>query len=327
MLNTAMLRTSEEEFRASPFSKSVDRWYSMATVRRSSRIFVPDDSRAELNYPPARQILVDNPNVQARGQQVVNYILAQSAYQYMYEIGLLETRFVIDCSLNIVNNVIPGFSEEEKLDSLSVVIDEGFHAHVALDYIVQMKAITGLEPIAVPQTNGNLDAVRRAYEALPDDLHHDFQLIAVTIAEHTLTKDLVSISKARDTAQTFMTVMTDHVADEGRHAGLFARLMKVHWSRMSGRAKTKIGAMLPAYLDDYLAGDADRSFDRDVLIAAGFDNKATDAILAETDAQYRANHMSYVDVTKRNLVQLLTRAGFMDHPPTRDVFARQGALA
>lgn len=302
----------------------IDKWYANATVRQSPRIIVPDDSKGEYLFPKSRQILSDHPLVAAKGVDVVNYVLAQSAYQYMYEIGLLETRFVIDCGLNIVNNVIQGATESEKLDALTIVIDEGYHAHVALDFIIQMKTITNINPIEVPETNGNLSAVHRAMERLPTNVRDDFQLISVTIAEHTLTKDLISIGKEKDATRTFTQVMTDHVSDEGRHANYFARLMSAHWERMPEEHRVTIGTMLPAYLDDYLAGDENREFDRKILSAAGFSETEIAEVIADTNTQYLENLRSYVTVTKKNLVRLLKRIGVLDHQPTQSAFIEHG---
>lgn len=303
---------------------AVEKWYASATVRNSPRIIVPDESKGEYIFPKSRQLLSVHPAVEAKGQEVVNFVLAQSAYQYMYEIGLLETRFVIDCGLNIVNNVIEGADEEQKLDALTIVIDEGYHAHVALDFIIQMKALTEIEPIEVPQTNGNLSAVNRAMEMLPACVRDDFQLISVTLAEHTLTKDLISIGREKDATRTFTQVMTDHVSDEGRHANYFARMMSAHWARMPEEKRVTIGTMLPAYLDDYLAGDEGRDYDRKILAAAGFDGAEVDAILRDTNDQYLDKLHSYIDITKQNLVKLLQRTGVLDHEPTRAAFVEHG---
>lgn len=309
---------------AQQFFESVNKWYANATVRNSSRIVVPDADKDQFIYPISRQLLAAHPKVQALGKQVVGYVLAQSAYQYMYEIGLLETRFVIDCSLNLVNNVIKGATEEEKLDALTVVIDEGYHAHVALDFIIQMKRLTGIEPLQVPETNGNLSAVKRAFEKLPVEMHNDFQLISVTLAEHTLTKDLLSIGREKEASEAFTKVMTDHVSDEGRHASYFAKLMKAHWSRLPEETKDWIGAMLPAYLDDYLAGDEDRTFDRKILRGAGLSEQEVEAIIVDTQELFMSKLNGYIEITKANLVKLLVRCGVLEHQPTRDAFSRYG---
>lgn len=303
---------------------NIDAWYKRATVRATDRIIISDSDSEEYIFPRSRQILSTHPKVEARGKKTVAYILAQSAYQYMYEIGLLETQFVIDCGLNIVNGIIEGFSDLSKREALAVVIDEGYHAYVALDFIMQMKDKSGIEPIEVPSTNGNLDAVHKAYKELDSDIHNHFQLISVTLAEHTLTRDLLSIGREKDTTQSFTKVMTDHVSDEGRHANFFATSATNYWAKLPESVKNQIGAFLPGYLDDYLAGDIDRSFDKKILKAAGLDDVEANSILEDTNRLYFDNMNDYITKTKINLVHTIKRMGILDHKPTRNAFIAHG---
>lgn len=308
----------------------VQRWYGAATVRNAARIFVPDDAANEYIYPRSRQPLSEHPLVTAKGLGTVNYVLAQSTYKYMYEIGLLETKYVIDASLKIVNDeIMPGgVTDGDKLDALTIAIDEGYHAHVALDFIIQMKEKTGLVPLEVPQTNGNLDAVNRAFAMLPASASRDFELLSVCLAEHTLTKDLLSIGREKEAARSFTQVMTDHVSDEGRHAVFFAGLVKRNWPAMPEDNRKVIGAMLPAYLDDYLLGDEERVFDRKVLMACGLSPDEIDQVIADTDEAYFEAMDGYISKTKVNLVNLLRRMGVLDHAPTAAAFdAHQMAAA
>src|SRR4051794_17383609 len=113
-----------------PTSDSVQKWYNAATVRNAPRIMVPTPMSGEYIFPRSRQLLADHPIVVSLGETALNLILTQSAYRYMYEIGLLETKYVIDCALSIVNNKIPGATDHEKRDALTIVIDEGYHAYV-----------------------------------------------------------------------------------------------------------------------------------------------------------------------------------------------------
>lgn len=304
---------------------SVGKWYASATVRNAERILVPTNPQQEYIYPRARQVLADHPIVAGLGFEAVAYVLAQSAYKYMYEIGLLETRFVIDCALNIVNNLIGSATDDEKREALTIVIDEGYHAYVALDFIVQMKATTKVEPVEIPETNGNLSAVKRAFARLPKNVHMDFQLISVCLAEHTLTRDLLSIGKEKETAPTFTQVMSDHVSDEGRHATYFAKLMKAHWAMLPDETKRVIGPMLPHYLDDYLANDWTRAFDRKVLEKVGLTADQVRTVMSDTDPLYRENGTAYITKTRANLVKLLQRSGFLDHEATRTAFAAHQA--
>ncbi|MCP3717393.1 diiron oxygenase [Paraburkholderia sp. CNPSo 3281] len=306
----------------------VTRWYAGATVRNAARIFVPKDIGRENTFPKSRQLLSTHPLVAALGQEAVSYVLAQSTYRYMYEIGLLETRFVIDCALKIINNEIgTGTSEEDKREAITIVIDEGYHAYVALDFIIQMRTNSGIEPLTVPQTNGNLDAVKRGYEMLPARLHGTFQLLATCLAEHTLTKDLLSIGKEKEATVTFTQVMTDHVSDEGRHANYFARLTREYWRGVTPADQQLIGRFLPGYLKDYLAVDWQRDFDRDVLAKLGLSAEQVETAIRDTDRDFREAATKYVDVTLVNLVKLLGRMGVIDHADTRAAFIDAGLLS
>jgi hypothetical protein len=305
----------------------VSRWYGAATVRNSPRIFVPDDIKSENIFPKSRQLLSEHPAVVSLGQDAVAYVLAQSTYKYMYEIGLLETRFVIDCALKISNRQIAEqASDSDRLEAIAVVIDEGYHAYVALDFIIQLKAKSGIKPLLVPETNGNLDAVRRGYLALPEAMHGAYQLLATCLAEHTLTKDLLSIGREKEATRTFTRVMTDHVSDEGRHANYFVRMLQAYWKTLDSHTQDTIGTFLPGYLKDYLAADTERNFDRLVLEQLPLSARTVAQVLQDTHAAYLASAQAYIATTTANLVRLLNRHGVLDRPLVRKAFVHAGLL-
>ena len=307
---------------------AVSRWYKTATVRNSARILVPDDIKKENIFPKSRQTLSEHPAVVSLGQDAVAYVLAQSTYKYMYEIGLLETRFVIDCALKIANRQIAEHaSDSDRLEAIAVVIDEGYHAYVALDFIIQLKAKSGIQPLVVPETNGNLDAVRRGYRAIPESMHGAYQLLATCLAEHTLTKDLLSIGREKEATRTFTQVMTDHVADEGRHANYFVRMLQAYWRTLDPQTQDTIGLFLPGYLKDYLAADFERRFDRMVLGELPLAGEVIERILEDTGAAYTASTESYIATTTANLVRLLDNHSVLDRPPVRRAFVDAGLLA
>lgn len=307
---------------------NISKWYGASTVRNAPRIMVPlDDKEGQFIYPKSRQNIVSHDLVKQKGDETTAYILAQSAYRYMFEIGLLETKFVSDVSLKIVNNEIFESKASEKLEALAVVIDEGYHAYVALDFVMQMKQRTGLDPVDIPSMNGNLKAVNGVLDTIPEEFKNDFYLIACTIAEHTLTKDLLSVGREKDATESFTQVMTDHVSDESRHAGYFARMMKMNWTtNMTEESKDYIGSMLPAYLDEYLAYDKGRAFEQKVLEASDFSESEVQQIIADTDAEFIENSESYITTTKEIIVKLLKRSGFFTHDKTVKVFEQAGLL-
>ncbi|WP_437747782.1 diiron oxygenase [Sorangium sp. So ce302] len=294
---------------SAPEGDTVASWYEKATVRYTQRILIPERSSGELLYPTARSIVCDHPLVASRGSTVQSYILAQAAYQFLYGVGLLETKFVIDCSLNILHNHIKGAGDVDKLQALTVIIDEGYHAYVALDYIVQMKQKIDVEPLLVPESNWKLDAAARASASLPESMRMDFQLLAVTLAENVLTAEIASLGKEKEIARSFARVMGDHVLDEGRHSKYFAKLLKSSWARLPRETQETFRAMLPGYLDDFLGVDLNRAFERKVLAAQGFSAEEIDRIIDDTQERFVAEHQDAREKTKVRLVALLKQVG------------------
>lgn len=298
----------------------INSWYGQATVRYTPRIMVPDYAGDELIYPVERSVVAGHPLVEAKGKSVVSYVLTQSAYQFLFGVGLLETKFVIQCSLNLLHGRIGEPSDLEKLQALTVVVDEAYHAQVALDYIIQMKSKSGIDPLVVPETNRKLDATQRVYDALPPELHMDFQLLAVTLAESVLTNEIANLGRENGLAKTFITVMTDHVKDEGRHSKYFAKLMTSRWAQLSPDVQLRFGAMLPDYLDDFLAMDMGRPMDRKVLKACGLDGQEIEKVISDTRQRVEADHEEQSYRTKVRLFKLLRQIGVLDHQQNRLAF-------
>jgi hypothetical protein len=301
---------------------AISAWYDKATVRYTPRIIVPDYTSDALIYPAALSLISEHPLVAARGKGVKSYILTQSAYRFLYGVGLLETKFVIQCSLDLVHDRIFPIDDVQRLQALTVVIDEGYHAHVALDYIVQMKAKSGIVPLSVPQTNRKLDATARAYAQLPAHLKADFQLLAVTLAENVLTNEIATMGREKDLTKSYITLMTDHVVDEGRHSNYFNDLMKTRWAQLDDAAQATFGTMLPAFLDDFLGIDPHRAFERDMLGACEFSSEDVQRILDDTQDAYVSNHATLSDKTKTRLFRLMKTFGILG----RDAFTAHGYL-
>lgn len=300
---------------------AISAWYEKATVRYTPRIIVPDYTSDALIYPIALSIICEHPLVAARGEDVKSFILTQSAYRFLYGVGLLETKFVIRCSLDLVHDRIFPIDDVKRLQALTVIIDEGYHAHVALDYIVQMKEKSGIAPLSVPQTNRKLDATARAYALLPAQLRMDFQLLAVTLAENVLTNEIATMGREKELTQSYITLMTDHVADEGRHSSYFNDLMKVRWAQLDESTQKTFGTLLPTFLDDFLGVDPHRGFERDMLDECDFSRSDVQQILDDTQDTYLHNQAKLSDRTKARLFRLMKTFGILDCGDVRDAFA------
>ncbi|HEF5155338.1 N-oxygenase [Burkholderia multivorans] len=303
---------------------AISAWYEKATVRYTPRIIVPDYTTDALIYPTALSIICEHPLVVARGKEIRSFILTQSAYRFLYGVGLLETKFVIQCSLDLVHDRIFPVDDVERLQALTVIIDEGYHAHVALDYIVQMRAKSGIAPLSVPQTNRKLDATARVYATLPPELRMDFQLLAVTLAENVLTNEIATMGREKELTKSYITLMTDHVMDEGRHSNYFNDLMRKRWAQLDATVQSTFGTLLPAFLDDFLGIDPHRAFEREMLGACGFPSGDVQRILDDTQETYSGNHAAVSTRTKARLFRLAKTFGILNRDDVRDAFAARG---
>lgn len=298
-----------------------DHWYAKATVRSTPRIIVPEYDSEQLIYPVSRCAMCEHPIIQTHGKHIRNYLLTQAAYQFLYNVGLLETKFIIQCCLDMLHDKFPGIGNEEKLQALTVIIDEGYHAHVALDYLTQMNEKSGIEAIEVPQSNQKLDATARAYAQLPESLRTEFQLLAVTIAENVLTDEVANLGRERQLSQSFTTLMVDHVRDEGRHSRFFADLMKKRWPTLPESTRERFGLMLPAYLDDFLDIDPERRFERRMLAHCGLTPEQAEQVIHESDPTFHADHARMKKSILQRLYRLLRQMGILDLPQVREAFA------
>lgn len=305
---------------AAEFNKSTDAWYEKATVRYTPRIVVPEHSGGERIYPIARAIICEHPLVVARGKAVESYILTQAAYQFLYGVGLLETKFVIQCALDLIHNHIDGIDAYEKIQALTVLIDEGYHAYVALDYIIQMGNESGIKPLREPETNRKIDATLRVYAKLPVALKMDFQLLAITLAENVLTEEIAHIGREKEVEETFIRLMKDHVRDEGRHANYFVTVMKKRWSELSIETQLQLGEILPEYLDDFLGIDTYRGFEREVLVGCDFTPTDIECIISDTNSRYLSEQASLAEKTKTRLYRLLKHLGVLDLEKNQHAF-------
>lgn len=301
-----------------------NRWYRQATVRYTPRILVPDAYGDQWTYPPARCPVVRHPLVEARGRDVLRYIVTQAAYLFLYNVGLIETRFVIQSSLNILHGIVTGIDDDDKLQALTVVIDEGYHAHVALDYILQLRRESGIAPLQIPESNQKLDAIDRAAANISEKLHADFNLMAVTLAENVVTEEVANIGRDKDLVQPFATLMKDHVRDEGRHSIYFCDLMKSRWQVLTESAKAQLGGILPDFMEDYLKIDATRAFEHQTLRACGFSAEDTTKILADTEDEFVEEQTRTAAKTHARLFRLLGQIGVLDLDVNRQAFARHG---
>ncbi|KEY57003.1 diiron oxygenase [Serratia sp. DD3] len=200
------------------YKTHADTWEQRATIRTRPRRFIEND---ELSfYPIERQPLCFDPIIEKLGDEVRDTILLQSLYKYINDIIIFETEIVNKVALDIAKGRFPfDFSFEARYDAMSVVVDEDYHAFVAMDFQNQLEKETGIKPFKVFDEIELSRAIPRAIESLNDSKHKaGMELIAVAISENTVTSDVAAFASDSTVKRSIKGIMADHLADEGRHS-------------------------------------------------------------------------------------------------------------
>ncbi|MBU3627230.1 diiron oxygenase [Polynucleobacter sp. JS-Safj-400b-B2] len=288
-------------------------WEDRATIRTRPRRKLEDDSLAY--YPSDRQPLVLHPIIAGLGKEVVNYILQQSLYKYINDVIIFETEIVNKTASEIGKNKFPyEFSFACRYDAMSVVIDEDYHAYVALDYMNQIIEATGVSPIPLPNKIELSSAIPEAVKDLAEEHHHGMELIAVAISENTVTADVAAFSRDPGVKRSIKGLMGDHLSDEGRHSIFWTNLVKIFWKNIDEKARIAIGGAIPRFLDRYLTNEIQREFDTKLIDSLNLHSSIADEIKRDMSIQYP---ITSTHPMIENIKRFLERSGILEHQETK----------
>lgn len=315
--------------RINSYSTHQNQWERLASIRtRPRRLLESSDQSGSMNYYPlARQPLCVHPEVERLGTAARDYILIQSFYKYMNDIANIEKDVINKVAYKITKNqYFIKFSHAIKQDALSIIIDESYHAFVAMDFMHQVAEHTKVEPIQLPVETELSCAIDDLKSTLPECFHEHFEFITVCIAEHALTHDLISTSKSKDVSKSFYYIMHDHVLDEGRHAIFFSELLTIFWAALADEDKNVIGSILPELLRRYLQPDLQRKFDEKVLKQLEISPDTITKILDDTHIPIPLFQQKTSNVVLRQMLALLRKANIFEHIKTNEAFSAVGLI-
>ncbi len=292
-------------------NKIQQRWEHHSTVRSRPRLKL-DSNESGYFYPLSRQLLCIHPKVHALGDEASRFLLVQSFYKYTNDITLIETRLVNQAILSIITNslAIP-FSDDQKTNLLTIMIDEAYHAYVAHDATLQIKHHTKITPVALPDTLEIELAIEQVLKKIPALYHGFFKLIAVCIAENTLTQDMIDMLYQKEATPFFYQMLQEHVADEGRHATIFSALLEYVWHTISAEARTVFTTILPEFLKQYLSTQIQQQFERTLLYHLNFSTAEIEEIIMDT---YYAQSISPNHPMLKNIMNLFNRINLSPLP-------------
>lgn len=245
---------------AADYQSFADAWESRATIRTRPRRVLENDDK--LIYPLSRQPLVLSETFLRECPQLRDFALLQTLYKFINDVVIFETEIVDKTARSIAKNRFAvEFPFACRYDAMTVVVDEDYHALVAMDFMQQTIALTGITPIELPDEIELSRAIPAAVALAPEHLRSAVELICVAIAENTVTGDVAAFAKDDTVKQSIKGLMADHLLDEGRHSGFWARLVRIYWHTASADDRHCIAQILPVFIGHYLTNDIQKSFD------------------------------------------------------------------
>ncbi|NYH08829.1 diiron oxygenase [Pseudomonas moraviensis] len=245
---------------AADYQSFADAWESRATIRTRPRRVLEDDAR--LIYPLSRQPLVLSETFLRECPEQRDFALVQTLYKFINDVVIFETEIVDKTARSIAKNRFAvAFPFACRYDAMTVVVDEDYHALVAMDFMQQTVAMTGIEPIELPNEIELSRAIPAAVELAPQPLRSAVELICVAIAENTVTGDVAAFARDDTVKPSIKGLMADHLLDEGRHSSFWARMVRIYWHTASDADRECIAQILPVFIGHYLTNDIQKSFD------------------------------------------------------------------
>lgn len=245
---------------AADYQSFAEAWESRATIRTRPRRLLEDDQR--LIYPLSRQPLVLSETFQRECPQQRDFALVQTLYKFINDVVIFETEIVDKTARSIAKNRFAvAFPFACRYDAMTVVVDEDYHALVAMDFMQQTVALTGIEPIPLPDEIELSRAIPAAVALAPEHLRSAVELICVAIAENTVTGDVAAFARDDSVKPSIKGLMADHLLDEGRHSSFWARMVRIYWHTANDADRQTIAQILPVFIGHYLTNDIQKSFD------------------------------------------------------------------
>jgi hypothetical protein len=245
---------------AADYLSFADAWESRATIRTRPRRLLENDDK--LIYPLSRQPLVLSETFLRECPEQRDFALVQTLYKFINDVVIFETEIVDKTARSIAKNRFAmAFPFACRYDAMTVVVDEDYHALVAMDFMQQTVAMTGITPIELPDEIELSRAIPAAIALAPEHLRSAVELICVAIAENTVTGDVAAFAKDDTVKQSIKGLMADHLLDEGRHSGFWSRMVRIYWHTASEDDRQRIAQILPVFIGHYLTNDIQKAFD------------------------------------------------------------------
>ena len=304
--------------RAEAYQSFSESWEERATIRTRPRRRLEDDEK--LIFPTSRQPLVMSATFMQKCSHLQHFVLVQSLYKFINDVVIFETEIVDKTARSIAkDNFAIRFPFACRYDAMTVVVDEDYHALVAMDYMQQTIELTGIEPITLPAEIELSRSIPKALAMAPAHLKAAVELICVAIAENTLTNDVAAFARDDSVKASVKGLMADHLADEGRHSGFWAKLTRIYWNTASEEDKRVLASIMPVFLGEYLTNEIQQGFDFALIEQLPVSPSVKAALREEVEGMSFPITPSHPLVG--NIVRFFKHSGLLDTPCMQEALA------
>jgi P-aminobenzoate N-oxygenase AurF. len=253
------------------------------------------------------------------GPEAIRFIQVQALYHYLQGIANIELDIINDSHFQLYKNHLGmTFPVEMQLESLCVIVDESYHALVAIDLLNQVKTFTGITVAKMPEMTEVSYAVERVVGIAPESVRELVRMSCVCLSEQVLTSELINILNNEDLFPSFYHVMKDHVSDEGRHAKFSQRILNHIWDFSSEDMKSAIAVSINHFMENYANNSIAENVDEAILRALNIDEVRIAEIIAETYPE-PSDHLSLIDnPSVKKMVLALDKAGISAYLPVHN---------
>ncbi|AWM89602.1 aminobenzoate oxygenase [Pseudomonas sp. 31-12] len=303
---------------AADYQSFADAWESRATIRTRPRRVLENDDK--LIYPLSRQPLVLSETFLRECPEQRDFALVQTLYKFINDVVIFETEIVDKTARSIAKNRFAvAFPFACRYDAMTVVVDEDYHALVAMDFMQQTVAMTGITPIRLPDEIELSRAIPAAVALAPEHLRSAVELICVAIAENTVTGDVAAFAKDDTVKQSIKGLMADHLLDEGRHSGFWSRMVRIYWHTASEDDRQLIAKILPVFIGHYLTNDIQKSFDFRLIESLQISDATRQALKNEISGMAFPINRHHPLVA--NIVRFFHSSSLLDSPCVQDALS------
>ena len=303
------------------YQSAFEDWYTYSTVHKPLPDFTCETGLAL--FPPELVPGVGHPVIEKLGSRAKHRLAMRKLESYNAFTENLEYKAVMAASIKIAQNPQAfGLSERAGREARLIVTDESHHAYVAIELIKHIPEFAELPPLIPlqPRFLRGLDELERG---LPTELADDVLIAFVSISETLITSMLRGIPRDPRVVSAVRNTVRDHFIDEARHHSYFVYVVQQHWASITPDRKEMLGPLYARLIRLFL--DPDLELCRTWLLETGLDSHDTELVLRDHYLPGRVAASLRADAFPT--LQLMQRAGVLDHPAARAAFVEQKLIS